>query len=1347
MYPQEQQPNLDVYQMKQELEAQVQAYNPSYGDYQSNLTQARTAYGDVPAMLMTGGAYAGASAGGAVRGMGNLISDVGAHIRPATYTPSARVVTGYYGQYQQETGLFRSAVGAMGFMTPPRGVSGYMYGYNNASDLGERVGGLAASAGFMAAGLGVGAPIGSAIGGGIGGLGGAVGAAFSPLTMGAGAVVGSLAGGLAGYAAVDAIADVVAQRRQMNAFLETSSFRYVGAGSSMADPRLGSGMDPRSRRQATDFLHKMDVRDPSMNMDDLFNVLQGSTSLGLFAGTKDIDDFKTKFKEIVDGVKVVSKALHTSLQEGLAVMKDLKSIDITPGQMGKVAFQAEVAGKIAGKTPYEIVNLGLQGAELFRGTGIEMKIGYQANVMNISAVRAARDAGILSQEAINQAGGEEPLAQQMTSRGLQFMQSSWGRGLGGAFFKSGMGPGGFDRGAFMNQMATGKMGLADTFLQMGRNLDEPGKVIEYEAYQDKFMSAMGKTFGGDNQIMLGHAIMQQAQHLVDMKATPDIKAAFRLVAQRDANMSPGEADLLMGTIQGARQSYEGKRKAVRNTAMQRSVDEALSTRGVSYGVAALWDVGKTYLEPAVAMGEDVIEGVKQWGIKTWEEKGVGIYRYNVETSPYEGMGGRTLVAPTAPQELKRFSKVDVSPGAATLKESQMIGDYKKRLRTGAENGDLPPFASTQQAVEYLTQKPIGQVSDDEYRAASLAIKQQAGDRGGRDTYAVEKGPAAGLAGSDISPVGTKVVNALASQLINDEEKMKLSGGKSTAPVVNLDVGAGTWVKEGVGVLAALPTTLVGAGLMTAGAIGTTIGTAMMFTGVGAIPGAAITGVSLAAGAYGSYLVGHAPGAYAEGRAAMGPEKNVGRQFEDAVKALEATHPELVGTFVPKTVAAPGDKIIRENSDGTVVVTTDEKLAIAQGVMDQKAMTLEEAKGAGGVPIDVKTAGRALVSQPGQGPVTLETMAQSWYKTSYGKLDKTQMSGFLLTIDKLNTLGFPLGTELLEKERQDLVTGQRSLDSIAAMTIFATEKANEAIAGAVSENLTASGGALEGMHGLDQRTMELLAREKEAETPEERLKYRNAARESYLMGAKKARKTPSARELVKVDEAFEAVLTSKEAPLSVVASNLKALDNAVKKTGERNILTGFALDVKDMEDKYRPQAREWISRVMGDKGYEALTPEALEKMDPGLKKAIGATSWGGAILAKEADIKSLGELKSKVADEKDTTSKEFQNKYTKMVENLDMDASVKQGLSKNVGAGKEELTRSITEAMDRVVTTLKSGEGNKQGISTAPRGSPDVSTLAQGTGQEQDSVQMNINVSVLTALESLNKHLRDLKGNK
>ena len=167
--------------------------------------------------------------------------------------------------------------------------------------------------------------------------------------------------------------------------------------------------------------------------------------------------------------------------------------------------------------------------------------------------------------------------------------------------------------------------------------------------------------------------------------------------------------------------------------------------------------------------------------------------------------------------------------------------------------------------------------------------------------------------------------------------------------------------------------------------------------------------------------------------------------------------------------------------------------------------------------------------------------------------------------------------------------------------------------------------------------------------------------------------------------------------------------------------------------------------MGEKGYEALTPEALEKMDPGLKKAIGTSSWGGAILAKEADIKSLGELKAKVSDEKDTTSKEFQSKYTKLVENLDMDASVKQGLSKNIGAGKEELTRSITEAMDRVVTTLKSGEGNKQGISTAPRGSPDASTLAQGTGQEQDSVQMNINVSVLTALESLNKHLRDLKG--
>lgn len=640
------QPNLDVYQMQADLEAQSQGYTPMpiYGDQQANLTGARAAYGDIPAMMMSGAGYAGSAGYGAVNGLGNMFSAVGSQVMPVRYTPPARVNVGYYGQYQQETSFLRGMAGVTGLRQAPQGTQAYRYGYYNSADFGERVGGGAVAAATVATGMATGAPIGSMIGGAIGG---ALGAPLGPIGMGVGSAVGSFAGMIAGYSGVDTIADIVAQRRQMNSFLESSSFRYVGAGSSMADPRLGSGMSTEARRSATDFVRKMDIKDPNLNTDDLFGILQGATSSGLLNGVKDMEGFKSKFKDIVEGVKSVAKTLNMSLQEGLQVMKDLKGINIEPSQMSTIGFQAEVAGKISGRTAQEVIGLGMQGAELFRGTGIEMKLGYQSNVMNIASVRAARDAGLLSQEAIVQAGGEEALSQRMTASGLQFMQSAAGRGFGAAFFNPGMGQSGFNKDAFSNFMGKGgsMVGLA---MQSAANLAGPDRLIQYEAYQDKFMSEMGKAMGGDTSLGVGMAAMSEARMLVDSGATKDMKAAFRLTLMRSYNMSPAEADTMYARIQNAPNEFKARMDASQNTATQRTVDEAMSTVGFGYLYNRGEDIVKGAFEPVVRGAENVIDGAREGTINFWERNVVGLKRADLGGMPLMGAGAAMKAAGVSP---------------------------------------------------------------------------------------------------------------------------------------------------------------------------------------------------------------------------------------------------------------------------------------------------------------------------------------------------------------------------------------------------------------------------------------------------------------------------------------------------------------------------------------------------------------------------------------------------------------------------------------------------------------------------------------------------------------------------
>lgn len=626
--------NLDVDQMQADLAAQAAMYSspPVYPDYQANLTQARASFGDYPAMMMAGAHQVGATASGAWMGTQNMFSQIGQYVMPPSYAPPARVSVGYYGQYAQQTGFLSGALAVAGINNAPLQVSPSRWGYTQASDFGERLGGGVAGISNMFLGMAMATPgamagraAGQALGAGV----------LSSIGMKTGGMLGGFAGGMMAYQAADIFAESLAQRRQINAFLESSSFRYTAGGSPMSDPRLGGGLGMGERRQMVDYMRQLDISDPRMNMEDISGVMQGATSLGLFSGVRDMEDFRNKFKNIIDGVKVVARTLNTTLQEGLQVMKDLKSIAIDPSQMGNIAFQAASTGMATGRTAHEIVNFGLQGAELYRGTGIEMKIGYQANLMNLAAIRAGRDAGAISQEIISQAGGEEALAQRLTASGLSFMQSGAGRGYGAAFYKPGAGPYGFDKDAFVRNMTGENMSLENLYMKGMGNIGNLQNFLQYEAYQDKFMGEMGKTFGGDTTLPLASAAMAQAQWLA--KGTGiDNKTALRLTLMRDFGQNGPSADAIIAMVEGGPEAYRRKMEAQKSAGTQRRIDDAMYSRGVGYMWNRMEDIGKAMIvDPVIRPFDTMIDNLKSWSIRTQEEM-KGVYRWDARGIDFSG---------------------------------------------------------------------------------------------------------------------------------------------------------------------------------------------------------------------------------------------------------------------------------------------------------------------------------------------------------------------------------------------------------------------------------------------------------------------------------------------------------------------------------------------------------------------------------------------------------------------------------------------------------------------------------------------------------------------------------------
>ncbi|NDC22650.1 MAG: hypothetical protein EBZ49_00745 [Proteobacteria bacterium] len=563
-----------------------------YGDYQAQYTMNRAAYGDVPAAMMGGGGGYSGMMGGA----GHMLGDIGSRIMPISYQAPSRYHQGYYGMVQQHQGMMRGLAGMVGLQSVPRGTSAQEFNYYSAADVGGRLSGGLAGAGTAAGGIaagfalqGAGTAVGSAVGGAIGSLVGPVGTAI-------GAGIGGFVGGIASYAVGAAAAGVInsaaGARRDIDAFLESNSFRFVGAGSSMADPRFGRGMNRGARQQVGEMIRGMDIKDPQLNTQDLTQILQEGTQLGLMSGVQDMNDFQKKFKDITENVKSVTKMLHQTLSEGLKTIKDLKAIGVEGGDVKSMLGTADISGRISGRTAGEALGLGLQGAEMFRGTGVSMGIGAQATMMNLASVRASRDAGLLSQEAISQAGGEEALAMRQTAGGLAFSQSAMGRGFGAAFFNPAMGGNGFNSSAFMGNMMAGGGNLIGMAQQAAANIGSPAALISYQANQEKFVSEMGKAFGGRGLQMaaIGTAAAT-AGMLTSSIGGLKFEDAFRF-SMKQQGKSDAEIDATIAEAKNADKNFATGQEAVANARAKAIQEDSAKNNIFNRASAKIGDVVK-----------------------------------------------------------------------------------------------------------------------------------------------------------------------------------------------------------------------------------------------------------------------------------------------------------------------------------------------------------------------------------------------------------------------------------------------------------------------------------------------------------------------------------------------------------------------------------------------------------------------------------------------------------------------------------------------------------------------------------------------------------------------------------
>ena len=296
----------------------------------------------------------------------------------------------------------QSLSGALNIGPSARQITDSQYRYYATQDMSRRIS-MGATAMIMDAGI-------PSLAGEVGYYGGSA----------LGALVGSpMIGGLAGAALLGGTASMVSnmdgvrRHTQNMATAESMSGRFMT--SAVSSHAMGRGSSRSQQREVSSFLEESSLGDMFFKPEEISQMFQGGTSRGIFDAVRSTEDFKKRFTDMKESLKTIMQTLHQSMEEGMDTMGMLNNTGIrTSGQirsfMGNVQSSAGLSGVSVGTATQHA----LMGAEAFRGTGINMSVGANLALDNLSMVGAQAGRNLLPQELLRQMGGVTGMANAMT---------------------------------------------------------------------------------------------------------------------------------------------------------------------------------------------------------------------------------------------------------------------------------------------------------------------------------------------------------------------------------------------------------------------------------------------------------------------------------------------------------------------------------------------------------------------------------------------------------------------------------------------------------------------------------------------------------------------------------------------------------------------------------------------------------------------------------------------------------------------------------------------------------------------------------------------------------------------
>lgn len=494
------------------------------------------------------------------------------------------------------------------------------------------------------------------------------------------------------------------EQMAMNATLQnTFGTQFMGGGGRR-------GFDVQEMGQIGSMMRGIESVDPWTSFGELNQLVGQIHQQGLMSGVGDVQQFKTKFKQILDTTRDIAKTLGTSLSEAAGFVGDVRTSGFYTAQdiMGQ-ARTAQVMGGY-GFSGQQMRNIQRGGADLAQAYGARRRTGAVATTRQAQMIMQAVQSGTISDEDIMEAtggvGGAEGasmLAQRFAQQQFQFSTTSVGRAqllAMGEIDEEGRYTGEIDK----RQAALMRMGVTnvDNLKNTARSRlgGSRASKISFVANEERLRGAMAEEM--DPQETAFAIVQQVTQRKGYAGATGD--DVIQLLMKRFTSLSRGEAELMVKMAE----DYSSLRMERART-IEQEMDRLEREQMRKYNSWKGWkqrqkqNITNALLVPELKdIGGQLATGAEQ-AVGDWESRMFGGgFTTNVSEDALLALGTGRGADPTAAYQYEAgLMSRDLYTGGAL--SGGTVGDIltsrgRRYARAMGQRGDVRPMSTAEWAT-------------------------------------------------------------------------------------------------------------------------------------------------------------------------------------------------------------------------------------------------------------------------------------------------------------------------------------------------------------------------------------------------------------------------------------------------------------------------------------------------------------------------------------------------------------------------------------------------------------------------------------------------------------------------